>query len=65
MDAFAQRLEDRLHKKITITKNSQECLEGADIMVEATRLMGAAAPAQDRMGASGQLCRSLRYHLCQ
>lgn len=36
MDAFAQRLEDRLHKKITITKNSQECLEGADIMVEAT-----------------------------
>lgn len=26
---------------------------------------GAAAPAQDRMGASGQLCRSLRYHLCQ
>ena len=39
MDAFAQRLEDRLHKKITITKNSQECLEGADIMVEATRLM--------------------------
>lgn len=26
-------------KKITITKNSQECLEGADIMVEATRLM--------------------------
>ena len=39
MEAFARQLEDRLHKKITITKNSQECLEGADIMVEATRLM--------------------------
>ena len=38
MEAFARQLEERLHKKITITKNSQECLEGADIMVEATRL---------------------------
>lgn len=39
MEEFARRLEERLHKKITITQNSQECLEGADIMVEATRLM--------------------------
>lgn len=39
MEAFAQQLEERLHKKITITKDSRECLEGADIMVEATRLM--------------------------
>lgn len=39
MESFAESLEKRLHKKITITNNSQECLEGADIMVEATRLM--------------------------
>lgn len=39
MEEFAKILEARLHKKITITNNSQECLEGADIMVEATRLM--------------------------
>ena len=39
MEAFARDLEARLHKKITITKDSRECLEGADIMVEATRLM--------------------------
>lgn len=38
MEAFAAQLEARLHKKITITKDSRECLEGADIMVEATRL---------------------------
>lgn len=39
MEAFAESLEARLHKKITITASSQACLEGADIMVEATRLM--------------------------
>ena len=39
MEAFAAKLEERLHKKITIAKDSRECLEGADIMVEATRLM--------------------------
>ena len=39
MESFAKSLEERLHKKITITENSRECLEGADIMVEATRLM--------------------------
>lgn len=39
MEAFAEQLENRLHKKITITENSRECLEGADIMVEATRLV--------------------------
>ena len=39
MESFAKSLEARLHKKITITENSRECLEGADIMVEATRLM--------------------------
>ena len=38
MEAFAAQLEVRLHKKITLTHSSQECLEGADIMVEATRL---------------------------
>ena len=39
MEEFAEKLEERLHKKITITGSSRECLEGADIMVEATRLM--------------------------
>jgi len=38
MEAFAAQLEERIHKKITLTHSSQECLEGADIMVEATRL---------------------------
>ncbi|OUO94400.1 ornithine cyclodeaminase family protein [Cloacibacillus sp. An23] len=38
MEAFAEALEARLHKKITIAKDSEECLKGADIMVEATRL---------------------------
>ncbi len=38
MEAFADALEARLHKKITIAATSEECLKGADIMVEATRL---------------------------
>ena len=39
MEAFAQALEARLHKKIVIAKDSEECLKGADIMIEATRLI--------------------------
>jgi len=37
-EAFGARLEKDLGKKIIVTDNWQECLEGADIMVEATRL---------------------------
>jgi alanine dehydrogenase len=37
-EAFAQRLEADLGKKITVTDNWRSCLEGADIMVEASRL---------------------------
>ena len=37
-DAFAARLEADLGKKIIVTEDWQSCLEGADIMVEATRL---------------------------
>jgi ornithine cyclodeaminase len=37
-EAFAARLERDLGKKITITETWQDCLEGADIMVEAARL---------------------------
>jgi ornithine cyclodeaminase len=36
--AFAARLEADLGKKITVTDNWRSCLEGADIMVEASRL---------------------------
>lgn len=39
MEAFARALEARLHKKIVIAKDSEECLKGADIMIEATRLI--------------------------
>jgi ornithine cyclodeaminase len=37
-DAFAKRLEADLGKKIVVTDNWQDCLKGADIMVEASRL---------------------------
>lgn len=37
-EAFAARLEEDLGKPITVTDNWQDCLEGADIMVEASRL---------------------------
>ncbi|WP_112322042.1 ornithine cyclodeaminase family protein [Oceanibium sediminis] len=37
-DAFGARLERDLGKKVIVTDNWQDCLEGADIMVEATRL---------------------------
>jgi ornithine cyclodeaminase len=37
-EAFAERLERDLGKRITVTDNWRDCLEGADIMVEATRL---------------------------
>jgi ornithine cyclodeaminase len=37
-EAFAARLEADLGKSITVTDNWQDCLAGADIMVEASRL---------------------------
>lgn len=37
-EAFAQVLERDLGKKIIVTEDWQSCLEGADIMVEASRL---------------------------
>lgn len=37
-EAFAGTLERDLGKKITVTEDWQSCLEGADIMVEASRL---------------------------
>jgi alanine dehydrogenase len=36
--AFAQRLERDLGKKITVTRDWESCVRGADIVVEATRL---------------------------
>ena len=39
MEAFAKQHEERLGKKVIMAKDSEECLKGADIMVEATRLM--------------------------
>src|SRR5215208_973178 len=37
-EAFAARLEQDLQKKIIVTDNWRDCLSGADIMVEASRL---------------------------
>lgn len=37
-DAFAQRLEQDLGKKIIVTDNWEDCIVGADIIVEASRL---------------------------
>lgn len=37
-EAFARRLEQDLKKKITVTEDWQSCVEGADIVVEASRL---------------------------
>ena len=37
-EAFGARLEQDLSKPIVVTDNWQDCLEGADIMVEASRL---------------------------
>lgn len=37
-NAFAARLEKDLGKKITVTEDWQSCVEGADIVVEASRL---------------------------
>ncbi|WP_011582287.1 MULTISPECIES: ornithine cyclodeaminase family protein [Chelativorans] len=37
-NVFAKRLENDLGKKIIVTDNWRDCLEGADIMVEASRL---------------------------
>ncbi len=37
-EAFAERLHNDLGKKVIVTEDWQSCLEGADIMVEASRL---------------------------
>ncbi|EJC83028.1 putative ornithine cyclodeaminase, mu-crystallin [Rhizobium leguminosarum bv. trifolii WSM2297] len=37
-DAFGVKLEQDLGKKITVTDNWRDCVEGADIIVEASRL---------------------------
>ena len=37
-DAFAEKLEADLGRKITVTEDWQSCIEGADIIVEASRL---------------------------
>ncbi len=37
-NAFAQKLSQDLNKKVIATENWQDCLEAADIMVEASRL---------------------------
>ncbi len=37
-EAFAERLRRDLGKPVRVTENWQDCLEGADIMVEASRL---------------------------
>lgn len=37
-DAFGAKLEKDLGKKITVTDNWKDCVEGADIVVEASRL---------------------------
>jgi ornithine cyclodeaminase len=37
-NAFAERLEGDLGKKIVVTDNWKDCLDGADILIEATRL---------------------------
>ncbi len=38
-EAFAERLTQKLGKKVVATEDSESCLKGADIMVEATRLL--------------------------
>ncbi|HWX08660.1 MAG TPA: ornithine cyclodeaminase family protein [Gaiellaceae bacterium] len=37
-EAFAHRLEEDLGKPVRVTENWEECLRGADVMVEASRL---------------------------
>ena len=37
-DAFAEKLSDDLNKQVIATENWQDCLDGADIIVEASRL---------------------------
>jgi Predicted ornithine cyclodeaminase, mu-crystallin homolog len=37
-DSFGQRLSDELGKSVTVTDDWQSCLEGADVMIEASRL---------------------------
>lgn len=38
-EAFAEKLSRKLGKKVRTTEDSESCLKGADIMVEATRLL--------------------------
>jgi len=38
-EAFAEQLEKDLGKKIVVTDNWEDCLKGADIMIEASRLL--------------------------
>ncbi|MEQ9260526.1 MAG: ornithine cyclodeaminase family protein [Roseovarius sp.] len=54
-EAFAARLEADLGKKITVTDNWRDCLEGADIMVEATRLREPAPMFRTEWIAKGAL----------
>lgn len=37
-NAFAEKLQEDIAKKITVTDNWQDCLQGVDILVEASRL---------------------------
>ena len=58
-EAFAAKLEADLGKKIIVTDNWRDCLEGADIMVEASRL----AEREELFRADWVTARHLRHSL--
>ena len=64
MEDFAGRLTKKLGKPVKVTKNSEECLKGADIMVEATRLMEPTPLLKTEWVQPGNFCGTLRNCQC-
>ena len=61
-DDFARRLSEDLGKPVRAPTTGSSACEGADIVVEASRLPKPDAAAQDRLDQEGRAGRALRHH---
>ena len=60
-EAFARRLSEDLERDVRAVDTWEECLRGADVMVEASRLTAARAAAVHRLGGAGDTGDPLRH----
>ena len=61
-DAFAAKIGAALGKKVIATEDWQSCVEGADIVVDASRLEAPAPMLKNRLDQEGRARHALRHH---